>query len=525
MKQAHKTLLSMVVFVVAALGLGLLAVHVGKDEEAKTEAKEKAQKLFEIDKAKAREVRVTKAGALVAALKREAQDKPWRVVEPVQVDADDATTAAIVDKLSELKQKAEVEGLDGKGVGLADEKAAKLVVTVVEEGGKASTLWFGEENPFDHSLYVRKAGEALVRQINAGDKAPFDKTLFDLRDKSVAHLTPQAEVTELSVTPPVALKGALVSGTFGYAAKKEGTAWSLTAPEPGAADGSGIERVIQLVKNLKGTAVASETATEAQLKEYGLNVPKWTVQLTVTSGKDSFKRTVLVGQPGPTAGSITVKTYAKRDDSPVVFAVDNSVVKDLGKDLFELQAKNVFPVLDREAVRTLVYETPDKPAVRIARKKESLADGGPGEETFTLLAPTPGPTKKYKVAGNLTSILSLRAAAFAGPAAKSDTERAKFGLEPKKARVLTLLGDKDAVLAKLWVGAEHEAHVYVQAEGGQKVVEVDRGIVNDWTWAADAAAEPPAPAAASTSTPAVPPGPIHLPKPGEKVPLPPVLKK
>jgi hypothetical protein len=197
MKQTTKTLVSSGVFLAVAVALAFAAAWVGRDEEKKTEEKDKAAKLFALDKAKVREVRLSKAGALVAAFKRDAQASPWKITEPVQTEADDAAVTAIVDKLEGLKQKKEVEGMDPKQAGLGDEAKVRFAVTVTEEGGAASTLLVGEDNPFDQSLYVKKPGEAVLRVVQASDKAPFEKELFDLRDKRVAHVDEAAEIRKV----------------------------------------------------------------------------------------------------------------------------------------------------------------------------------------------------------------------------------------------------------------------------------------------------------------------------------------
>lgn len=503
MKQTTKTLVNAAVLVAVAGALGLAAVWVGKDEEKKTAEKEKSAKLFELDKAKLRELKVVKAGQLVAAFKRDAQDKPWRIVEPLLTDADDASVAAMVDKLAELKQKSEIEGLDGKGVGLGDEKTAKLVVTAVEEGGKASVLWIGEENPFDASLYVKRGGEATVRVASAGDKAPFDKPLFDLRDKRVARLDEAAEVKKVEVTPSAALpvKGAaLLAGAFAYAMEKEGNNWRLLAPAPGGADGATVDRVISAVRGLRATAVAAEKADEAQLKEYGLAFPKVAVALTVAvpGGKDTFVRKVLIGQPPPAKGQVTAKTFARRDDSPTVFEVDGQIVKDLAKELFDLQDKTVLK-LDREAVRAVVYQTPGQPEVRVLRKKEAPPDGGTAEEAFEVASPKAGAAKKWKLSGNLYALSQLKAAAFGEAPPKDGKALAKLGLD--RPRTVTVLGEKDAVLGKLWVGAEtgtEKKRYFALVEGFGRVLEIEKATIDDLGWRPDDVLEapppPPAPA-------------------------------
>lgn len=501
MKQMTKTLLGTLGIAAVAVALGLLAVSVGKDEEKKTEQKEKSARLFELDKAKVRELRLLRAGVLVAGFKREAQDAAWKIVAPVQTDADDQAVAAMVDKLAELKQKSELDGLDAKTVGLGDEQAAKFAVTATEEGGKASVLWVGEDNPFDQSLYVKKGPEALVRVVTAGDKAPFEKTLFDLRDKRVAHLADAAEVRKLTVAPR-----APHPGTFTYALEKDGADWKLLAPDAGGngkADGTTVDKVIALVKGLRATAVVDESASAARLAELGLSAPTVTVTLAVQlpGQKEGFTRTLLLAQPAPAKGQVAVKTYAKRDDSAAVFEVDNGIVKDLGRELFELQDKTVLK-FSKDDVAQVAYEANGKPPVVIARKKEALADGGVGEEVFTVAGKDGQPVKKWKVSGNLFALASLKAAAFAGKAPKDAQGLARFGLD--LGRTVRISGAGDKLLGKLWVGNEtpDQKRLYALAEGGADVVEIEKATLDDLTWKAEDALEPPPAPPAAPAPPA-----------------------
>ena len=264
------------------------------------------------------------------------------------------------------------------------------------------------------------------------------------------------------------------------------------------------------------TGVAFESATEAQLKELGLAFPKLSISLTVQvpGGKDSFVRKLAIAQPPPAKGSVTVKTYAKRDDAPTVFELDGAIVKDLGKELFELQDKSVFK-FDREAVRTMVFETPGKDTVRVARSKEALGDGGVGEEKFEVTAPTAGPAKKWKLSGNLQALLNLKAAAFGEPVPKDAKALAKLGLD--KPRVVTLLGEKDAVLARLAVGSDNveKKRTWAHAEGSPKVIELESVTVADLAWAAtDALDNPPPP-------PPPPPSPLPMTPMPQSTPVPP----
>src|SRR5438874_1486805 len=82
--------------------------------------------------------------------------------------------------------------------------------------------------------------------------------------------------------------------------------------------------------------------------------------------------------------------------SPAVFEVDGQILKDLDKDLFDLQDKSLVHA-DREAVRKVVFEQPPEAKIVVARKKDQAPDAGFADETFTVVEPKQAPAKKWKV--------------------------------------------------------------------------------------------------------------------------------
>jgi Domain of unknown function (DUF4340) len=285
-----------------------------------------------------------------------------------------------------------------------------------------------------------------------------------------------------------------VNGTKpAYKLEKNGTLWKILAPEQGAADTSTADRVASALKSLRATAFAAERAEGAALKQYGLSSPNITVQLAVASaaGKDTYRRTLLLGQPAPAKGSVAVKTYAKRDDAPTIFEVDQQILKDLQKEPFDLQDKSLVHV-QREDVRKVVFEQPGSARIVVARHKEQPKDGGFADETFTVLEPKQGPAKKWKLSSALYSITGLRASAFA---AKPDA--ATF----KDARTVTLLGDGDKVLATVRIGAETKdgKRRYATSESLQRIAEIEKSTADDLPKSVDDVLETPSPDAGQPS--------------------------
>ena len=459
MKQTTKTLLGLLVLLVLAGAIGGVALWAGKDEAAKAEAKEKSEKLFDFDKAHVKTLRLEKDGKLVAALSK--GDKGWKIDEPVKAEADDSAVDSLLGSLSGLKQKKDLaDEKDLKSYGL---DAPRLAVSVKLDDGKEQGLQLGVDNSFDNTLYVKKAGDPTVRIVDGFNKTTFDKSLLDLRNKKVAHLDDSAEVKRVEVT---GVKSP-------YVLEKDAGAWKLAGAP---ADGAAANRVVSAMKQLKATGIAAESG---ELAPFGLDKPKATAKLGVTSGKDSYTRTVLVGQAR--GGAVTMKTYAKRDDSPVIYEVDGQILKDLDKEPFDLQDKQLVHV-NREDVRRFVFETPAG-KIEVTKTRLTPPDGGLPDEKYEVVGH--GAAKKWKMSSASYSMTSLRAAAFDGPVPK---DLKKLGFD----RTATLLGDKDKVLARIRVGAEKEGKRYVLVDGVEKLARVEKGTVDDWPWKlADALDQPP----------------------------------
>lgn len=489
MKQTQKSLLTAGVLAGVALLVAVAAALVRKEDIQKEEAKDKEEKLFVLDKAKVRKLRLEKAGAVVAAAAREADGKPWKLVQPVQADADDGAISALVDKLEGLKQKKDLgkEG-DPKQLGL---EPPGFKIAVSGDDGKEQALEIGADNPFDSTLYVRKAGEPTVRIIDGFHKAAFEKTTFDLRDKRVARLDETAEIRGVSVT-----------NEEPYTFTKDGAGWKLTGPghetaEPG--DSGAVDRIIASLRSLRATGIASETADAGSLNKFGLDERnEAVVELTLApagSSKETVRRVVTLGQPKPEKGQIAVKTYALRDGAGPIYEIESTLVKDLKKSWFDVQDKTVVR-LDREQVRMLEIEAPGAGKIAVSRSKEAGKDGGVGEEKFAVVAPASGAAKRWKISSALFGLAGLKAVAFVGPS----KDLAKFGLD--KPLTYTALGEGGKVLARVQIGKavpKNVKRLYARAQGGQ-IVEIEKGTADDLPKTLDDVLEAP-PAAATDGGP------------------------
>ena len=467
MKQKQRSLLGAAVLFAVLVAVGSAALWVKKDDLDKEEAREKESRPFAFDKEKVAILRLEKAGQLVVEAAREGSGEPWKLVRPIQTDADQQAVTALIERLSELKQKKDLgTSVEAKQAGL---EPPRLRLTVLTEDKKEQALELGAENPFDASLFFRRSGEKSTGTTDAAQFANFDKSLFDLRDKRVAHLADDAVVT-----------GFTIGNQEPYTLTKQGLAWKLTGPGHETfedADQANAERILGSIKNLRAVAIAAEVADAAALKKFGLGgSAKVVIELTLAAEGtgEPRRRIVTLGQPKAEAGQTAVNAYAKRDDAGTIFEVEPSLVKNLEQTWFSLRDKAVLK-FDREEVRSLEIAAPDAGRIVVTRSKEGGKDGGAAEEKFAVVEPRSGVAKKFKVTGTLLGLAGLKAAAFVEEAKPAAT----YGLD--KPRTYALRGDAGKLLARLKIGRAvpgNDKRVYASAEAGP-VVEVDRTAIDD----------------------------------------------
>ena len=162
MKQTTRSLVGLLVLLVVGGAVAVAAAWTGRDEEQKAEQKEKSEKLFEFDQAKAVSLRLEKDGKLVAQAVRE--EKGWKLTEPGPGEADAQAINGLLGQLATLKQKKDLgEEKDLKAFGL---DAPRLFVSVKLQDGSEHGLSFGIDNSFDNTMYVKKAKDPLVRIVD-----------------------------------------------------------------------------------------------------------------------------------------------------------------------------------------------------------------------------------------------------------------------------------------------------------------------------------------------------------------------
>jgi hypothetical protein len=183
-----------------------------------------------------------------SAVKR---DGVWQLIEPVTVQGDDASITnllttvldySIAKVVAEDKSKWADFGVD----------APQRTIWVKTGGDKPQemTVYVGNKAPVGYNVYLRTSKDDKVYVGSQHLLASTSKSLFELRDKTVAKFDPKS-ITRFTYAH---------AGQPAIEMIKDGTNWTITKPEPVAADSAEIRDYIEEVARVKAVGFVDDPA-------------------------------------------------------------------------------------------------------------------------------------------------------------------------------------------------------------------------------------------------------------------------
>jgi len=252
-------------------------------------------------------------------------DEDWLLTEPVGASTEESTVKQILYDIEWVEKQqtipaAEVTDDRLEAYGL-DEPRGRIDVLTRDEG--TLSFYVGGENPGADLVYVREGENGPVHLVDRKLAAHLDRSVFDLRRKTVIALAP-GEVGYVQLFGPT--KAALA---------KEGDYWNMEQPFQDYADPATIRT---LLENAAAVRVVSFVEDDAEsLAEYGLEEPEEYV--TIAEAKtvgDTF--TVNVGKAAPPAGNGEQLVYAALEGENTVFTLRAAQVRSLFPDFASLRS-------------------------------------------------------------------------------------------------------------------------------------------------------------------------------------------
>ena len=251
----------------------------------------------------------------------EKTDDQWRLVEPFVGTVDVTEVVGISSSLGTLEiQRIVYESTDAPDLAAFGLTEPRIEIGITTTTGVDARLLIGAETPTGGDLYGTVAGSNRVFLISQFLDNTFNRTTFDLRDKTILSFI-RDQVDSLEITsdnPTIRLH-------------QEGDRWSLVSPIEANADFGVTTGLVGLLST--GEMVTIEAESTEDLEQYGLQTPR----LKVTVGLGSSKVTLLVGDRTST-GTV----YARDVNRKLVFTVNESLVTELKQGVSEYRRKNLF---------------------------------------------------------------------------------------------------------------------------------------------------------------------------------------
>jgi hypothetical protein len=388
------------------IGLALVLVGLGayiyfvtwKKTDADTGTKQ--EKVFAgVQGDKIDELKVRSEKGDVTTLKKEGGT--WQVTAPIQTKADEAEVSGITSNLSSVEV---TRVIDDNPASLKDYglDQPRVEIDFKADGDKDfKKLYLGEKSPTGASLYARRNDEKRVFLIPAFQDTTFNKSTFDLRDKTLVKFDrDKVDGIELSAdgrTTDIA---------------KEGGDWKLTKPIQTKADFGSVEGLIGRVQSAQMKSIVTADATPADLKKYGFDKPAASVTLNLGSARATV-------QIGGKAEDNTV--YARDTSRPMVMTVESSFADELKKGADDYRRKDIFEF--RAFNATHIELTRNGQTVVFEKTRNTGKDAQTNPDIWKRVSPNPKDASKDTMDAMLSRLSNMRASSFVDAAAKTGLDK------------------------------------------------------------------------------------------------------
>lgn len=340
--------------------IGVLLVLIGayayfieyKGGEKKKEKEEQSKVLLEIKKDDVASIKLVNAGKTIE-IHPAGKDK-WDITAPLKTRADESTIGSLLGNLEKLKYKDIVseKPSDLKQYELSPPSGE---ITIGLKKGGERVLKLGARSPVDSVRYAQLSGDPRVYTIDNSVADSAGSSLFDLRDKKLTDFASDQ-------VKMLAIHTAKLDARF----NKDAEVWKMTQPVASPASDTQVNSVLSSLEYLRATSF--EDTPSPDLKNYGLDQPAATVELTLDKG---LHQKILFGNK---AGS---DIYVMLEGNQAVAKVNDAFTAEFEKPLESWRETKVI-VFNRFDVEELRVKSAGKEYVFKKEKDEKWSEQSPG---------------------------------------------------------------------------------------------------------------------------------------------------
>jgi len=388
--------LRFLILLIIAIPLGWYAYYDSK--KGAVDNTPKKDKVFTVEADKIDELDVKSESGDRTTLRKKGTE--WEIVQPVTAAPDASAVSGITSNLSsvEIQRVIDENAPDLKEFGLDSPR----VEVAFKANGQQHRLQLGQKTPAGSDVYAKLPDSKRVFLIPSYLDSTFNRSTFDLRDKSVLKVD-REKVDSMEV--------ATKDHTLRF--EKKNGEWQIAQPAAGRAEFGAVDG---LVSRVSGVQMKSIVPDATDLKKYGLDKPVATVRL----GSGSSQAALAIGSA---AESGTV--YAKDLSRPAVFTIESSLADDLKKDASEYRQKDLF---DARSFNTTRLEIVHNNQTTVFEKTKVKNKDGKEEEKWKQTAPTAKDVDAAKVEALISAATGARATGFVDSTAKTGLEKPELTL-------------------------------------------------------------------------------------------------
>ena len=366
----------------------------------------RAEKVFaSLQGDKIDELRVKSSAGETTTLKKASGG--WLVEEPVKAAADETTASGITSNLAsvEVVRVVDENPADLKVYGLA---TPRVEIAFKAAGDKEyQQLQIGDKAPTGGNTFAKLGNAKRVFLIGAYPEGEFDKSTFDLRDKTVVKFD-RDKVDGVEVRN---------GGTTTIELSKRDGDWRITKPISALADFGSVEGLIGRLQTAQMKSIVTIDPTTADLKKYSLDK----ADRTITVGIGSAHATLLFGDRADDAA-----VYARDASKPMVVTVETSLADDLVKGTDDYRRKDIFTFRPYNADHLEITRNGQTVVLdRIKAPDENVAD------TWRRVSPTKKDVDKDDMNSVLSKLSIMRATSFVDSTTNTGVDKPEMSVAVK----------------------------------------------------------------------------------------------
>jgi len=291
-----------------------------------------------------------------------AETRLWAITSPLRADADTREVDALI--------RALVTGSVSRIV--ADKSASlgpfgldqPITTLTITAGTQEETITIGDSGPLSNTLYVLRGSDGNVLLTDLAPKDFVNKTLLTFRRKELLRFV-QNDVDRVRLTyPPTEIV------IYNMARDKTKPSWKIRYPIEAEADQTEVRSLMFRLESLKALGII-DPGPERDAVVPTLTDPKIKVTIHTPAGDQTLR----LYQPDPQRGEAIAETTP---EGPL-YRVNPTVIKDLARELFDLQDKRLLGVNVAD-IAMLSVKARDKAYVLINQSGEWVLEDQPGQK-------------------------------------------------------------------------------------------------------------------------------------------------